>query len=84
MAVPIAPEIDGNLFIDAGAEGLSVGETVAVEVDEAGEYITQGQRWSCFFDQNAAQLRWIRVVLLRKRCEARTFPFPDTLILRAL
>jgi ribosomal protein S12 methylthiotransferase len=33
-----APEIDGNLFIDEGTEGLSVGEIVSVEVDEAGEY----------------------------------------------
>jgi ribosomal protein S12 methylthiotransferase len=33
-----APEIDGNLFIDEGTDGLSVGEIVSVEVDEAGEY----------------------------------------------
>ncbi|UWP88474.1 30S ribosomal protein S12 methylthiotransferase RimO [Aliiroseovarius crassostreae] len=33
-----APEIDGNLFIDEGTEGLQVGEIVSVEVDEAGEY----------------------------------------------
>ena len=33
-----APEIDGNLFVDEGFEGLSVGEIVKVEVDEAGEY----------------------------------------------
>ncbi|PVA06713.1 30S ribosomal protein S12 methylthiotransferase RimO [Thalassorhabdomicrobium marinisediminis] len=33
-----APEIDGNLFIDDGTEGLKVGEIVQVEVDEAGEY----------------------------------------------
>ncbi|WP_417275297.1 30S ribosomal protein S12 methylthiotransferase RimO [Celeribacter halophilus] len=33
-----APEIDGNLFIDEGTEGLSVGDLVTVEVDEAGEY----------------------------------------------
>ncbi|WP_303704618.1 30S ribosomal protein S12 methylthiotransferase RimO [Celeribacter baekdonensis] len=33
-----APEIDGNLFIDARTEGLSVGDLVTVEVDEAGEY----------------------------------------------
>jgi ribosomal protein S12 methylthiotransferase len=38
-----APEIDGNLFIDAGTEGLSVGEIVRVEVDEAGEYDLWGQ-----------------------------------------
>ena len=33
-----APEIDGNLFIDEGTEGLKVGDIVTVEVDEAGEY----------------------------------------------
>jgi len=33
-----APEIDGNLFIDEGTEGVSVGDIVKVEVDEAGEY----------------------------------------------
>jgi len=33
-----APEIDGNLFIDEGAEGLAPGDIVTVEVDEAGEY----------------------------------------------
>ncbi|MDA9207720.1 30S ribosomal protein S12 methylthiotransferase RimO [Octadecabacter sp.] len=33
-----APEIDGNLFIDEGTDGLKVGEIVSVEVDEAGEY----------------------------------------------
>ena len=33
-----APEIDGNLFIDEGTEGLSVGDLVRVTVDEAGEY----------------------------------------------
>ncbi len=33
-----APEIDGCLFIDEGTDGLSVGEIVTVEVDEAGEY----------------------------------------------
>ncbi len=33
-----APEIDGNLFIDEGAEGLAVGDVVKVEVEEAGEY----------------------------------------------
>ncbi len=38
-----APEIDGNLFIDEGTEGLSVGEIVNVEVDEAGEYDLWGQ-----------------------------------------
>lgn len=38
-----APEIDGNLFIDEGTEGLKVGEIVSVEVDEAGEYDLWGQ-----------------------------------------
>ena len=33
-----APEIDGNLYIDEGTEGLSVGDLVTVTVDEAGEY----------------------------------------------
>jgi ribosomal protein S12 methylthiotransferase len=33
-----APEIDGNLFIDEGFEGLKAGDIVSVEVDEAGEY----------------------------------------------
>jgi ribosomal protein S12 methylthiotransferase len=33
-----APEIDGNLYIDAGFETLSPGDVVTVEVDEAGEY----------------------------------------------
>ncbi|NCQ25293.1 MAG: 30S ribosomal protein S12 methylthiotransferase RimO [Rhodobacteraceae bacterium CG17_big_fil_post_rev_8_21_14_2_50_63_15] len=38
-----APEIDGNLFIDEGTEGLSVGEIVSVVVDEAGEYDLWGR-----------------------------------------
>jgi ribosomal protein S12 methylthiotransferase len=38
-----APEIDCNLFIDEGTEGLKVGEIVSVEVDEAGEY----DLWGC-------------------------------------
>ncbi|GAA3864411.1 30S ribosomal protein S12 methylthiotransferase RimO [Celeribacter arenosi] len=38
-----APEIDGNLFIDEGTAGLSVGDMVMVEVDEAGEY----DLWGC-------------------------------------
>ncbi|ALI55023.1 30S ribosomal protein S12 methylthiotransferase RimO [Celeribacter marinus] len=38
-----APEIDGNLFIDEGTDGLSVGDLVTVEVDEAGEY----DLWGC-------------------------------------
>ena len=33
-----APEIDGNLFIDEGAEGLTVGDVLQVVVEEAGEY----------------------------------------------
>ncbi|WP_424927605.1 30S ribosomal protein S12 methylthiotransferase RimO [Amaricoccus tamworthensis] len=33
-----APEIDGNLFIDEGFEGLNPGDIVTVEVDEASEY----------------------------------------------
>jgi len=33
-----APEIDGNLFIDEGFDGLSPGDIVTVEVDEASEY----------------------------------------------
>ncbi|MVO16054.1 30S ribosomal protein S12 methylthiotransferase RimO [Parasedimentitalea huanghaiensis] len=38
-----APEIDGNLFIDEGTDGLKVGEIVTVEVDEAGEYDLWGK-----------------------------------------
>ncbi len=38
-----APEIDGNLFIDEGTDGLSVGDIVSVEVDEAGEYDLWGK-----------------------------------------
>jgi ribosomal protein S12 methylthiotransferase len=38
-----APEIDGNLFIDEGFEGLSVGDFVTVEVDETGEYDMWGR-----------------------------------------
>lgn len=38
-----APEIDGNLFIDDGTEGLAVGDIVTVEVDEAGEYDLWGR-----------------------------------------
>ncbi len=33
-----APEIDGNLFIDEGTDGVRVGDVVKVEVEEAGEY----------------------------------------------
>ena len=38
-----APEIDGNLFIDEGHEGLTAGDIVTVEVDEAGEYDLWGR-----------------------------------------
>ena len=38
-----APEIDGNLFIDEGFEGLAPGDIVRVEVDEAGEYDLWGR-----------------------------------------
>ncbi|MDT8326423.1 MAG: 30S ribosomal protein S12 methylthiotransferase RimO [Roseovarius sp.] len=38
-----APEIDGNLFIDEGTDGLSVGDIITVEVDEAGEYDLWGR-----------------------------------------
>ena len=39
-----APEIDGNLFIDEGFEGLKSGDLVIVEVEEAGEYDLWGRR----------------------------------------
>ena len=38
-----APEIDGNLFIDEGFEGLVPGDIVRVTVDEAGEYDLWGR-----------------------------------------
>ncbi|MBD3625944.1 MAG: 30S ribosomal protein S12 methylthiotransferase RimO [Rhodobacteraceae bacterium] len=38
-----APEIDGNLFIDEGFEGLAPGAMVEVEVDEAGDYDLWGR-----------------------------------------
>ena len=38
-----APEIDGNLFLDDGTDGLNVGQIVRVEVDEAGEYDLWGR-----------------------------------------
>jgi len=38
-----APEIDGNLFIDEGFEGVKPGDIVTVEVDEAGEYDLWGK-----------------------------------------
>jgi ribosomal protein S12 methylthiotransferase len=39
-----APEIDGNLFIDDGFEGLAPGDIVTVEVEEAGDYDLWGAR----------------------------------------
>jgi ribosomal protein S12 methylthiotransferase len=39
-----APEIDGNLFIDEGFEGLAPGDIIPVTVDEAGEYDLWGTR----------------------------------------
>ena len=33
-----APEIDGNLFIDEGFEGLEPGDIVKVQVEEASDY----------------------------------------------
>jgi ribosomal protein S12 methylthiotransferase len=39
-----APEIDGNLFIDADTDGLVPGEILQVEVDEAGAYDLWGRR----------------------------------------
>jgi len=41
-----APEIDGNLFIDEGFEGLQAGDILQVEVDEAGEYDLWSKRLS--------------------------------------
>ncbi|AHM04270.1 Ribosomal protein S12p methylthiotransferase [Roseibacterium elongatum DSM 19469] len=38
-----APEIDGNLFIDEGHEGLAPGDLVEVDVDEASEYDLWGR-----------------------------------------
>jgi len=38
-----APEIDGNLFIDEGFEGLKAGDILEVVVDEAGEYDLWGR-----------------------------------------
>ncbi len=38
-----APEIDGNLFIDAGFAGLKPGDLVTVEVEEAAEYDLWGR-----------------------------------------
>ena len=38
-----APEIDGNLFIDEGFEGLAPGDFVTVEVEEASDYDLWGR-----------------------------------------
>jgi ribosomal protein S12 methylthiotransferase len=38
-----APEIDGNLFIDAGFDGLAPGDMVTVVVEDAGEYDLWGR-----------------------------------------
>ncbi len=38
-----APEIDGNLFIDEGFKGLSPGDMLTVEVDEASDYDLWGR-----------------------------------------
>ncbi len=38
-----APEIDGNLFIDEGFEGLAPGDLVTVTVEEAGDYDLWGR-----------------------------------------
>ncbi|MEL6584288.1 MAG: 30S ribosomal protein S12 methylthiotransferase RimO [Pseudomonadota bacterium] len=39
-----APEIDGNLFIDTGFEGLHPGDIVTVEVEEASDHDLWGRR----------------------------------------
>ncbi|MBK0400792.1 30S ribosomal protein S12 methylthiotransferase RimO [Limibaculum sp. M0105] len=39
-----APEIDGNLFIDEGFDGLAPGDIVEVEVEEADDYDLWGRR----------------------------------------
>ncbi|MDP4033511.1 MAG: 30S ribosomal protein S12 methylthiotransferase RimO [Pseudorhodobacter sp.] len=39
-----APEIDGNLYIDEGYQGLAPGDIVRVTVEEAGEYDLWGRR----------------------------------------
>ncbi|MBD3786960.1 MAG: 30S ribosomal protein S12 methylthiotransferase RimO, partial [Sphingomonadales bacterium] len=38
-----APEIDGNLFIDEGFEGLTPGDMLTVEVEEASDYDLWGR-----------------------------------------
>ncbi len=39
-----APEIDGNLFIDEGFEGLKPGDILTVTVEEADDYDLWGSR----------------------------------------
>jgi ribosomal protein S12 methylthiotransferase len=39
-----APEIDGNLFLDEGFEGLAPGDIIRAEVEEAAEYDLWGRR----------------------------------------
>ncbi|MCV6597035.1 MAG: 30S ribosomal protein S12 methylthiotransferase RimO [Mangrovicoccus sp.] len=39
-----APEIDGNLYVDTGFEGLKPGDIITAEIDEAGEYDLWGRR----------------------------------------
>ncbi|MCL5777121.1 30S ribosomal protein S12 methylthiotransferase RimO [Limibaculum sp. FT325] len=39
-----APEIDGNLYIDAGFEGLAPGDIAMVEVEQADDYDLWGRR----------------------------------------
>lgn len=39
-----APEIDGQVFIDEGFEGLAPGDMVEVEIEEAAEYDLWGRR----------------------------------------
>lgn len=43
-----------NIYEDPENPGTFLAD---ITVDEG----AMDQRWSCFFDQNAAQLRWIRV-----------------------
>ncbi len=38
-----APEIDGNLFVDEGFEGLAPGDIIEVQVEEAGDYDLWGR-----------------------------------------
>jgi ribosomal protein S12 methylthiotransferase len=38
-----APEIDGNLFIDEGFQGLRPGDVISVEIDEADDYDLWGR-----------------------------------------